>query len=250
MFTLAAYSESNTPDGTLQNIAGVADQHIRVEDDSIYVPEFNRLLGAIACPGALPLVVQLVAPSLRRLNPETIAPVWPQIYPVGAFQGAVNLNSYRMLDINEQLQCEVMGTAGAARVASVVIMLSDSDITPVKGRIAHIRFQVTVTLVASTWAFAAIDFIDELPVTTYTVVGAALVCDEGVAFRFVPVGGRNRPGGPCNNLIDFVPNTIFRDGELGQWFQFSTVQPPSIEVLGSAAEASDTYEGIMDVLVA
>ena len=134
-FTIAAFSEANTPDGTLQNIAGVQDRHLTVQGDSIYVPRnYNRLIGSIACPGALPLVVQLVAPSLRRTNPETIAPVWPQIYPIGAFQGAVNLKSYRMLDQDEQLQCEFSGTAGAARVASVVIMLADTDVTPIAAK--------------------------------------------------------------------------------------------------------------------
>ena len=250
MFTIAAFSESQDPGGVAVPMAGVPDQHMRVVGDQIFINQFNRLMGAFSCAGASATLVRLISPSLRRVNPLIVRPLELGLTPAGNPVHDVDINRSLPLVTDEGLECHITSNPAAAEQASTVIFLSDSQIQMVAGSIFTIHFQVTLALVAGAWAFAEIDLVDELPLGQYSVVGGALLAANGVAFRFVPVGGMNRPGAPTVPDEDNDVIIPFRFGNLGEWFKFHTTSPPGVEILSSAAAASATYDGYMDIIPA
>ena len=248
MFTTIAFSESQDPGGVYVKMAGVPDQHIKVEGDGIYIMEFNRLFGVMSCAGTTGLESRLVSPSLRRVNPYYIAPIELALFPDGEPHYQVNPNVSIPLDTNEALEAEILSDPAVAEQNAMVVWLSSGGITPVSGNIYTVNAEVTVALTAGTWAFSEIDFVDELPVGNYEVVGARAVIDTAVALRFVPVGASHRPGLPVTKNVEFGRLSVFRQGQLGSWFTFNTVQPPGVEILGSVLVGSATYQIYLDIL--
>lgn len=250
MFTVVAFSESQDNAGAFANVGAVTDNHIKAVGDSIYVNEFNRLVGVMACMGAtVPGEVRVVSPSIRRMSPHYISPVINAIYPTGDTGIDMFRDSPVILDIDEQLEVENDANPAAAEQHSVVMWLANQEIQPVKGNIKTVKASCTTALVAGTWTFTDLTFSDDLPVGNYDVVGMRIVCDEGVAARLVPKGAINRPGVPCfaSGLLQDYNNT-FRKGNMGVFCSFPHNNVPGIEILGSAAEASDTYIVYLDLI--
>ena len=249
MFTIAAFHENLTQNSVEMNVAAVPDQHLRTEGDGLYIGKYNKLFGAVACVGPLGLTARLVSPSLRRINPMAITPVC-QYVEMGLFSShMVDINMLVELSENEALEALTNSTTAAAVRNTVVVFLADQQVQMVAGRIFTVHFQFTITPVIGQWTFGQINFIDELPVGNYSVVGANVIAPNGVAFRFVPVGSDNRPG--CITAVDEMLQHVypFRLGNLGKWFDFNTVQPPGIELLNTTAPGATTFDGYMDILV-
>jgi len=248
MHTGVAFSESIDPGAVFVNIAGVPDQHVKVQGDGIYVSEYNRLLGALACIGTTGVEARLVSPSLRRINPHYITPINMLLIPTALARAPVDRALQYALDINEALECQILSDPAGAEQNTVVVFLSPGAITPVSGEIVTVNAEVTITLVAGEWAFAEIDFIDELPIGNYAVVGLNSIVAAGVCARLVPVGMPFRPGSPCSPTAASINNGAFRNGQLGEWFRFSSIQPPGLEILSSAAAGSATYQLYIDIM--
>lgn len=248
MFTTIGFSESQDAGGAEVAMAAVADQHMRTNGDDFIIGEFNRLIGGLACIGTNGIYALFVSPSIRRVNPHYISPTLAVLYPSTEIFHSVFFKSPIILDEDESLNARYFGTPGGAEQASIVAWLSDGDIQQAEGRIYTIRATCTQTLVAGAWNASNIALVDDLPVGTYDVVGGRIVCDEGVAARFIPIGSKNRPGMPCAHDEACGGDKEFRHGALGVWFSFHTNQLPMIEILGSAAEASDTYNIYMDII--
>lgn len=248
MFTVVAFSQSQDLGLVEGTVAAVPDQHKEAINNDIYIDTFNKLIGAFACAGATATQCRIVAPSLRRVNPFHIQPLELALTPAGRPNHNVSPNRAIDLEINESIEVLLTSDPAAAERASIAVWLADKEITPVTGKIFTVRFTFTITLTAGVWSFAPIAFPDALPVGDYTVVGAAAVVANGVAFRFVPVGALNRPGAPTSAARNFDDQLIFRNGNMGEWLTFNTVTPPSIEVLSSAAAGSATYQGYLDLL--
>jgi len=248
MFTVAGWSESQDPGGVFVGQTAIPDQHIRVEGDSLFIQEFNRLMGGYALDGTVAGLHRLVSPSLRRVNPFYLNPVEQALAPAALPQHCVSPDISVILDPNEQLQSEYSANPAGAEQCSAFAWLADSEITSVKGEIRTLRFQVTAALVVNTWAFSEIDFIDELPVGAYDIVGGGLVAATGTVFRFVPTGAHHRPGAPTSTVIELVANDVFRFGRLGVWCTFEQIRPPGVEIACGTAAGSASYEGFMDVI--
>ncbi len=249
MFTTIAWSESVDQGGVILPIAAVADMHMRTQGDYIVTNEYNKLIGTYACVGATATRARIVSPSLRKINPYCIRPLELAITPAGIPVHAVNPGLAVQLDSEEELSAEHNGNpVAAAEQTSIVAWLSSGAIQPVTGKIYTIYFTITLAQLAGAWAFSEITFIDQLPVGTYTIVGAEFVIASGVVARFVPKGGSNRPGVPIVAASNFGTNTTFRYGNMGAFTTFKTLTPPGVEVLSSAAVASATYNCYMDVI--
>lgn len=248
MFTTVAFSESQDEAGVMSKMSACADQHVRTAGDKITVPELNQLIAVLGCMGANGDEARLVSPSLRRVNPYYITPI--ELGLVTSLMPRFMYHSENPipLDVNEDLEAENDGNPAAAEQHSVVVWLADGVQAVQTGEIFTVNAHVTVTLVAGSWEFSEITFPDSLPVADYMVVGARCVCAAGVAFRFVPVGAAHRPGGVCAIAANATDPDFQRLGRLGSWFNFNTVQPPGVEVLGSAAAGSATYEIYLDLI--
>lgn len=248
MHTIIAFSESQDPGGVFVKMAGVPDQHVKVQGDGIWIPDFNRILGGIACIGSTGGEARVVSPSLRRMNPYYIQPVNMALFPGTNIVHNVSGNSAITLDINESLECENNSDPAAGEQQTVGVVLAPSALSPIQGEIFTVNATVTIALIAGQWSFGEIDFIDELPVGTYGVVGMSVVAATAVLARMVPVGLAYRPGGPAMNAQNDAGYEMFRNGNLGEWFKFDSVQPPGIEILSSAAAGSATYQIYLDLM--
>lgn len=249
LFTLIAFSESQDEAGAFTRMAAVIDQHVRASGDDFIVPPINQIVGAAAfCGAAVGYEARLVAPSLRRTNPYYITPVEPDIVPTNVPALSLHPESPVPLDVNETLNAENNANPVAAEQHSVLVLLSDGAIAPVTGAIRTINAEITLAQVAGAWSFSALSLPDALPVGEFEVVGARLVAAGAVAFRFVPVGAAHRPGGIAAQGTDDLDPWEMRYGRFGSWFNFNTVNPPGVEVLGSAAAASATYQMYLDIL--
>ena len=248
-FTTIAFSKSHQPAGVFTALNATPDQHVVAVGIDIMVPEYNRLIGAMAVLGNNANARgRLVSPSLRRLNPYHVHPIALGLVPGSDPPVALEPGLSIPLDIGENLEAEEDSSPGAAEQHEMIVWLADRELAPVSGKMFSVRFQVVLTLVVNTWAFGAIDTVDDPPVGNYAVVGARLVCANGVAARFVPVGANYRPGFPIQATVGERQSHYFRMGWLGEWFRFSSLQLPGLEVITSAAAASATYQGYMDLL--
>lgn len=249
MWKIIAFSESVAPNSAFVNIAAIADQTVKWYGDYNYIGAMNKLFGAIGFPGNnAGAIMQLSSPSMLVLSKYNIAPLELDIHPGAKVHHAVDPKVMKNLVYNEQLEALVYSTDAVGGVCTVVVFLSDKEITVVKGDITPVRFQFTAAQVASTWTFSTISFVDELPVGTYQVVGMRVVADGCIACRLCPVGGINRPGAPCVATVEEDGEELFRRGNLGEWLTFDSNQPPGIENLGSAAVGSAPYEGVLDLI--
>lgn len=249
MFHVVAFSESQDPGGATVNVAGVTDGSVKVAGDYIYVPEFApKLVGAVAYAGTTGVYCRLNSPSLRRVNPWYITPIAQELYPAANVIGCINSNIVAPLEPNEALEAEINSNPAAAEQNTIVAFLADQNLSPVQGRMYTIRASITLALVAGAWASSAITFEDNLPVGNYKIVGAQLVADVAVAFRFQPIGGYHRPGGIASADEDLTDKNLFRYGKLGEWMTFNTQTPPNVEVLSSAAAGAATYYIYIDIM--
>jgi hypothetical protein len=248
-FTTICFSESQDSGGVFTTLNAVPDQHVNAVGVDIMIPEFNRLIGAMACLGNnADARARLVAPSLRRLNPFHVQPI--ALALVGGDDPPICMGPGMSipLDVGENLEAEEDANPAAAEQHAVAVWLADRDISPVSGKIFSVRFTVPLTLVVNTWCFGIIDTVDDPPVGNYAVVGARLICATGVVARFVPIGANYRPGFPVQASVAQKQNFLFRFGWLGEWFRFNTTQLPGLEVMPSTAAGLATYQGYLDLM--
>lgn len=246
---LIAFSESQDAGGALTYMAGVPDQSIQVRGDDLVVPDVcNKLFGAMGFLGTAGVYAQLVSPSLRVWSPYLIQPNVLGLVPGTPQRAYLHPGSPLQLQYNEALNAQFVADPGAAEQESIIVFLADKIPQKVDGNIIKVFFNVTVAQSAGLWVNAPITFPNLLPTGKYRCVGASLVMAGAVAARFYPVGDIWRPGFPVSQTAAGQQDDIFRNGNLGDWFTFDQTQPPSIDILGSAAAGSATYRGVMDLI--
>lgn len=238
-FTMIAWSESQDTAAVLTQVAGVPDQHVRVELDNIIVPRGMNYLAAAYVLGVTLTQAQLESPSLRRTVLMDLVPLDVAALPAtGNF--LVNMLANPIpLDEDEALRALVAEGAAGAERETVVVWLSDGPLVPVEGEIFTVRAQGVAVLVPFTWSNAPLVFTQALPAGRYQVVGMRAESATAIAARCVFVGGTWRPGtigavGPALRRSE-----AFRGGRLGVWGEFDHSQPPSVDFLATAADVAE-----------
>ena len=238
-FTLAGFYEGATTTQVVgANITPVQDAHLKNEGEAVIVPELNRLIG-FSAGGVTLQDVQVVSPSLRRTCLMDISPIDISDSPVSPPDPILLPNGAPTLDFDEELT--VIGTYGAGSEGTsnyAVAFLGDNNCNPVSGQMFTVKGTLASFGTAGTWAAGTLTLTQSLPVGNYKIVGARLQHAEGVAFRFVFIGGIWRPGHMCvadDNSKD-VP--MSRHGALGVWGSFSHNREPGVEVFTSVGGAA------------
>lgn len=244
-----AFSQSQDEAGVLSYVAGVPDPSVRVSGNDIYVPDVvNRIIGGIALVGTTGLRARFISPSLRKIAPYEMQPLTRALLPGSLPVSYLHEGSPVPLDFNEALNAQIQADPAAAEQQTMAVFLSDKVPAKLDGLISKVRFTVTSILTAGQWVNAQIIFPDLLPVGRYKVVGSSLVIANGIVARWYPVGQTWRPGFIILNTQGDREDEKFRNGFLGEWFNFDQTQPPTIDLLGSVNTGSATYEGVMDVI--
>lgn len=252
MWTLVAYSESIDQAGIFEPIAAVPDQHVRVVGDDIQIPTLSQIVVvAVMAESAAPPRARLTSPSLRVLSRPMIAPL-----NVGAAAAVLPANPHRVVDlrssplqlvVGEQLNLEILANPVAAQRQSAIVCLADGPIVPVDGKIFTVRATSATAAVAGSWTNVALVFDEDLPRGRYQLAGMKALSANMIAARAVFVGGAGwRPGVLGNASVDQLENPLWRIGGMGVFGEFEDIEPPTLDVLAAAADA--TQEVYLDLI--
>lgn len=237
MFTLVTFHETQPP-GTLVNVAGLTDPHVRVAADDIYVPDALPFLLAFMVVGdAYITQARLESPSLRRLANVDVCPI--DLAPEPSSPPLLNscLKNPKALEGSEGLNLKATGSQ-AFRTFGLV-WLGDGPITPVTGEIFTVKATASATLTAYAWSNAAITFEQTLPRGRYQIVGMKAKSAGLVAARLVIPGYAWRPGCLGCDAYSDVERQEFRRGEFGAWGEFDHDLPPTVDFLSVSADTAE-----------
>lgn len=249
MFTIAAFSESQTPGSVIKEIAAVPDDTLRTQGDDVIVSELTKLFGCAIFGGSSAEYAYVKTASLLRDNPHYVSPVELALYPAADHHLWMSPGSPLQVVQDEQMNILFYSTAAGAEQGAAIVWFSDQEISSVTAKIMTVRSTITLALTAGTWVSSEINFPDLLQAKDYTIVGARFDIPTAVAARFVPKGGTWRPGALCCNTVEVNEDPHFRHGNLGEWMTFHSLRPPAVEVLGSAVVGSATYNVLIDLIV-
>lgn len=241
MFTIGAFDEDRASAvDTLEELDAEDDDHIKVADGDIYVPELNKLVGVYALHGhhevGKPLTCRITSPSLRA--------VWPlDIARCSGAAGVMDDSSIAMfpedpipLVAGEAISALMTNEAVVNSRGIVGLFFADGALRPVHGEIRTLAFTSTLTGTAHTWTSGPLEAAQNLPVGRYQLVGARVIEHEcpGI-FRFILTGYSWRPGGIITYRERMSDYDWFRRGKLGVWGEFREFQLPRLEVLSPPA---------------
>ena len=238
MFTTVAYYQDVDCAAAYVAINACADQHIRVSGKHIYIGDLSNIVGVYASGGGTTLGAYLDTPSLRRFVLYDIDPIQAGVTPSGSESFRMFPTNALALMKNEGMDFYIKATDGSASHKFGLIWLADGALAPVGGEIFTLQGDVTATGVAGTWVNGTISFRQTLPVGRYAVVGAACYGASLIAFRFVPVGAFNRPGGLGSANLGARGLDQQRKGGMGVWFEFDAITPPTIDILSNSTTSS------------
>jgi hypothetical protein len=237
-FTLVAFAESQAALTSLGNIAAIADPHVRVSGDDVYVPRDLPNLGGCIFIGAYITQAQITSPSLRRLANIDIEPVEVGSVPGGTPNLYDIFASPRPLDPTEQLNAKVV--TSAMDWSNCLAWFVSGPMTPVTGPIFTVRARASATLSPYAWTNAALVFDQTLPMGRYQVVGMRALSAGLIAARLVLTGFSWRPGCIGHQAVSDKENKVFRNGGLGVWGEFEHDTPPTVDFLSKSADTSET----------
>ncbi|MBA7617771.1 hypothetical protein ES703_25089 [subsurface metagenome] len=234
MFTMVGYYDA-TSHAALAAIAAIADPHVRVSGNDIYVPALNKILGVFA-GGADLTDCRLQSPSLRRLVNQRIEHVYPEALPPGSWYGQtahIWKERGRTLDVAESLNAFCINAGSTAEY--VFIWLMDKLEALPAGEIVTIEATATRTDVAANWVNGALTLSQTLPAGRYAIVGMRAVSTATVAARLVFPDFSPRPGviGSQAYYTPSIPD--FRYGGLGSWGEFEHDAPPTVDTIANVS---------------
>lgn len=246
-FTVVGFNESRAGTTGYTNVAACADQHVTVEDDIIYIPELNRLVGAYMAGSPEADEAYLTSPSLRRVALVDLAPIQKGVNPDGWESVHLHPRNPIRLEEGEGLECLAKETGTTTDIKSCVVFLADGPLPVVTGEIWTVQATATITTAAKQWVNGALTFRQTLPVGRYRLVGCRCKGSTIVAFRFVFVGAYWRPGGIGVNDVGAHDPPEQRYGGMGVWGEFESRTPPTVEIIGGT-EAAQSPELYMDLI--
>jgi len=236
-FTLVAFTESQDS-ATLINIAALADPHVRVSGDDIYVPAALPFLAAFHFMGANFTQGQILSPTLRRLANIDVEPA--DLVDEPASPPALHdlFASPIPIEGGEALNTQMAEDAAGASRVTALIWFSSGPLAPITGTIFTIRATNATTLTANAWTNGALTFSQTLPRGTYSIVGMRAQSAGLRAARLVIPGFSWRPG--CNgcDADSDLDAPAFRRGAIGSWGDFSHDAPPTVDFLSASADSS------------
>jgi len=238
--------ETSASEASLTAIQAITDPALRINGTGIIVPP---ALPNVVCYGAMinsavaTLRAQFQSPSLRAVLNIDVSPITNGLVNPGPPIVAPIWNTPFALVPNEQLDLFVQN--GANVMNRGFVLLADSAVKPVTGKIYTVRITTSISSVTNAWTFGTITFAQTLPSGTYQVVGFRLWSANGVYARFVFVGGAWRPGVPMGTAEATNEWPFFRYGNFGIWDQFTHLVPPGIEILGVIDTAQ---QGVVDLI--
>lgn len=241
MFHTLAFYENLNLAGALANIAAVPEQQFAVNGDDFRVPtDLTRMIGAACCSdnATAPTRAQVQSPTLRLVANVDVEPIVNALTWGSPPEGALHPEVGVPLTADEALNFAVEGAADATPPEHYgVVWIADAPPDPVGGEIFTVQCTATVAQAADVWTNGALAFSTDLPVGRYAVVGMKARSADGVVARLVFREKAARPGVLMANAAADLDPYWCRFGRMGVFGEFSSLQPPTLDVLGGVAAA-------------
>jgi len=235
-FTLVAFDENYTAAATLDAMTAVADPHVRVSGDDIWIPGALPMLAAYIALGATLTAARIESPTLRTLTPIDVAPLDLAAEPSTPAALINQVSNPKLIGGGEALNFKA--TVSAAARCLGLCWLSDGPLAPVTGEMFTIKATNASTLTANAWTNGALTFAQSLPKGTYQVVGMRAQSAGLEAARLVFAGYAWRPGCVGADAYSDLVAEVFRLGRMGAWGEFSHDVPPTCDFLSISADTA------------
>ena len=238
MFHLTGYSSSVTLPTNVA-LAGLVDPALsRAVTSSAYVfAERLRLYAGIYIAAGATRA-RINSPTLRQVNPPFLRPVNRGAGVLAGFEIPWFGDQPLWLPAQEEVAPEVSGDTAVAERATVLLWLSPG-IQPVPaGQIITLRGTAAITAVANAWTLGAITFDQALPSRQYAVVGGECIGATVLGFRLAFPNQLYRPGSLGAAALTSVIDWRLMTRRMGLWGRFLNTAPPQLEILCTAADAT------------
>lgn len=243
-YVLLAYDSSIAVGTALVDCKSIADAGVVTQSGDGYVNDkrFKKLYAAWAF-GANLTRAQIQTPDFNRLAYQEV--IAKNLAAAAAYErnnsdffGAAG----RALVENETLIAQVIQSNSVAENVRVFVLVGDADPAPVKDPFFTIRFTASTTLVADAWTNCSITLDRNLPAGNYKVVGMKVYSAGALAFRLRIPGDSYAPGGMAVQSVEALSPEWQLNGNLGVWGQFAQNLLPTIDILSTSADTSETGE--------
>lgn len=236
-FTLVAWTENYTAAATMDAMTAVADPHVRVSGDDIWIPEALPFLAGYKALGSTLTAARIESPTLRTLTPIDVSPLDTAAKPTGANLMVKIFSNPKTVGGGEALNFRA--SVSASGRAWGLAWLSDGPLAPVTGEVFTVKCTSATTLVANAWTNGALTFAQTLPRGRYAVVGMRALSAGLVAARLVFPGYAWRPGCVGYSAENNTEDPDFRGGRIGVWGEFDHDVPPTVDFLSTSADTSE-----------
>jgi len=248
-FQLQAYVSSISNGAVFLQVSSLADTFANPQNNNYVVGPLNNVI-AVAGFGTNLTRVRFSSPSLAGI-------LLPDIYPLRTASLTAGTQDNLLwwggggptLKQTEQLSAFCIQSNAGAQVEYVFVWLADSAPQPVNqagfaasGDFYTVRFTGTTTVTSNAWSVCPLTSEQNLPVGTYTVIGARAKSATGVAFRLGVASYAYRPGGLCCTDDLCAGPVIQRFGGMGPWLSFTNVQVLQADFLCSAGDTAQTVD--------
>lgn len=242
---LCVYSGSVAAGGTNVDLPFVNDSILTRQNNHAILPDDGRLLLAFG-QGVGMTRARLNTPAARYVGLPSVQPVNngadPLLFP------AINDYSEGPLTIPKADEIAFESTSNDAgaqtHYVGAVFQFANRPVPP--GQKYRLRGTASITASAGTWVNGSITMDTVLPRGNYMLVGLNVVGANLFCARLIFPGASYRPGVYCQTANTSIPWPGFRDGRLGCYGDFDSVNTPNLEILSDGANTSQ--EVYMDVV--
>lgn len=241
-WSILAFAASVGINAVLTNMAAVADQLANTSVNNIFSVG-NNFYGAYAA-GATMTRAQFTSPTLRKIAPWELDPVDVSATVTSPPPFVDYLDNPLPSAIGEVINFAQTGTAAEAEMAG--IWVGNVLAPPPTGPVYSTRATATATLTTTTWVSSALTMDQSLPAGYYTVVGFHARSASGGLARLIFPGQYHRPGAVMTAGFGKLDAIDVRSRKRIVFGSFAWNAVPSVEMLGRAADAAETF--VLDVV--
>lgn len=242
---LGCYSGSVGAGLTNVDIPFVNDGILTRQNNHAILPDDGRLMLAFG-QGVGCTRMRLNTPAARYVGLPSVQPInngsSPLLFP------AINDYSDGPLTIPkaDEIAFESTSNDAAAQTHYLGVVFGFAMRPTPPGQRYRLRGTAAITAVAGSWVSGSITMDSVLPRGTYMLCGLNVVGTNLFAARLIFPGASYRPGVYCQTVNTSIPWPGWRDGRLGTYGDFDSVNTPNLEILSTGANTSQ--EIYMDVV--
>lgn len=188
---------------------------------------------------------QLVSPELRRMYLEEVSPLVRAAVLQAGIGDIVDMSREPLELVTSEKLNVLVENETVTYPAMVLVWLCDEAPAPVTGKIHTIRATIDDAATAYEWSHSPLTFTQTLPAGDYSIVGASFVEVDSIAARLMVPAYPWRPAVLAERIGRNNLHDTFRRGRWGEWMKFDFDNPPSVEVLSTAATTGEIYLDLM-----